>query len=37
MKAIKYTLIFMSVINVNNIFAQEVIDEIIVTSSYIEQ
>ena len=37
MKAIKYALIFMSVINVNNIFAQEVIDEIIVTSSYIEQ
>lgn len=37
MKALKYALIFMSVINVNNVFAQEEIDEIIVTSSYIEQ
>ena len=37
MKAVKYALIFMSVINVNNVFAQEEIDEIIVTSSYIEQ
>jgi iron complex outermembrane receptor protein len=37
MKVVKYALIFMSVINVNNVFAQEEIDEIIVTSSYIEQ
>ena len=37
MKTIKYAFIFMSVININSILAQEVIDEIIVTSSYIEQ
>ena len=37
MKVVKYALIFMSAINVNNVFAQEEIDEIIVTSSYIEQ
>jgi len=37
MKAVKYALIFMSVTSVNNTLAQEVIDEIIVTSSYIEQ
>jgi iron complex outermembrane receptor protein len=37
MKAIRYALILMSVFSTNNIFAQEAIDEIIVTSSYIEQ
>ncbi len=37
MKAIKYALIVMSVTYVNNILAQDAIEEIIVTSSYIEK
>ena len=37
MKTIRYALIFLSVININNILAQDVIEEIIVSSSYIDQ
>ena len=37
MKAVKYALIIMSVTHINNILAQETIEEIIVTSSYIER
>ena len=37
MKTIRYALIFLSVININSILAQDVIEEIIVSSSYIDQ
>ena len=37
MKTIRYALIFLSVININSILAQDVIEEIIVISSYIDQ
>ena len=36
MKTIRYALIFLSVINVNNILAQDAIEEITVSSSYID-
>ena len=37
MKKIRCALILLSVININNVLAQDVIEEIIVTSSYIEK